>query len=1393
VTARRDEVQTARDARREGQAQAAQIAADLSALPGWLLVGDPGRLDPAEKTTADHGAELLAQLGDTHNGLLALDEELDALDGARPRSIDLFLEWTSWLEQVPDAATLLAELVPDPRRLFLGAEPRMTEATAQRIVDTIAANGGRVGDGDTFVHNAALAEDDVFDLDHTALLRLDPVVAGQALGVLLPLRLETRFRRPDDGPWTLRVRVYPDPVALAPPAPTPTRHEADLVAGCWTQSGGDLTSVAGEAAFRSLAASVGGARAAYLLRTVEVVPQGAGYAATGDYREQGIRTDTYSAALPETLSLWGDVGNGLQLLGELHPDLAAIAAQADITGAMAGLEPDRVPELWWTSYEKALEVGLAVEVEIPDGPAGPPGPEGPQLSVLLVTGLGDQDPRALFERHADRGSLGVVAPMSPTNTVAGAPAADLGRDPAVWLAVAQDGGGGTFDGLAAPLTGSPLLEGVPGADLGLLDAVSPLVTALWPALWQRRLKDVENAGIDVVAAADWAARVLCPLGPYAALRVGDVPYGVLPAVDAQGWASSPNDPPWESTLLSILRDGLQAWAAAGAAGGTAAGADVDGLLEIIGRVPTARAPGSRLLLPLDLIALLRAAAFGENPLDVVHEWETDGAAVLSLSPEPLRRYQPFGYVQPAVRGREGVREALHRYLQMSWEELAHGGHEFPDRAPFLVRLLRHSLLLTQAEVSRLDPDHWPAWKPPYLLAPEAAPEQLAADASNGGRVDQLPDYAQQKLDEQYPPDPRVLAIVRQFGDVRQAIRLLAAMDDRLLEGGALAPGVAAVLDTSSHRIDPWITAVGTRRLRRLTARGVPRRLGAYGWVDDLSPAVDPTPPTTAGLLHAPGPAQALTAAVLRDHAVHDDDARWQITARSDLIRLAAALGADVRLGIHLSEALGREIERRAGDPASVLTLRRKFPPRPEQAGRRVCDGLQVLDADPGDLPAEVGPLDDLRHALDTYGDLLVADAVHDVVSGRGAQAQESMEAAAGLGAPPELRLLRTQRQGASVRTTVLVVLQMQEAAEAADGSPVALADPALAGLLDAEVGPASAWTWTREDTSVSLDDLGLGVPDVVLNPQALLDVHAGSLLGGPPTGGTAVERRQALDRLCSLIGAQRGLPAVAGDPGDAETELRTRLAALRAAAATTVAELGAAPPVTAGARRWGLPDDPAAAVEVLRARLDELGDPATDATADGAELSERIRTLLAPVSGLPVICTGVLPATVAAPDLDRDWLEIVAAVRPALARLEAHQLHRAWPAAATAPDRLWSVPEAGAQQVVVYGPGVGAPGPTAVALLDDWGETVPSTRHTTHAAFGFDAPRARAAQAILLALPPDEQVALSADALPGIVLSTRVQAHARMAQPDRLGAWSLAVPTSMVLAGGRAGSDLVGP
>ena len=935
-------------------------------------------------------------------------------------------------------------------------------------------------------------------------------------------------------------------------------------------------------------------------------------------------------------------------------------------------------------------------------------------------------------------------------------------------------------GAAGPLTGRPRLNGVPAADLRRLDVVPHLVAALWPVLWQRWLKDVEHADA-VYELGDWAARVLSPLGPWPAIRVGDVPYGIAPAVDLAAWKPGAADAEWEQVIAVVARLLVPSWAAAGSAGGTAAGASAEQLLEVIGRLPTSRQLGSRMFLPLEIVVLLRAAINGEDPQRVVEEWEAMAAPSLGIEPRPRRRYEPFGGVQPAVeRWERSLGEILAGYLEMPAESLAYGDHDTADE-PFLARLIRHTLLLTLAEAGRLG-EGWATWRHPYELPLHEA-ERLARDTAFGTPVIELPPGAPERLAE-HPPDPRAVNIARQFDDVRIAVRELIGADDELRPEGYLAPSVAAVLDTSSHRFDPWVTALGTRRLRRLSARGAPRRIGAYGWVDDLHPSTDPTPPTAGGLLHAPGHAQALTAAVLRDHAIHDtSDPRWRIELRSDLVRLAARLGNDVRSGVHISEAIGREIERRAGEPGAVIALRRAFPARPEWAGRRVCDGQLVLAANPATLPPEVGDLSDLRRVIDTYGDLLVADAVHDIVSGRAAAAQESMEAAAGFGAPPELRVLRTRREGTSVRTTVLVAWPIRPVDAS---SPVALADPALATVLAGELGAPADWTWTAGGSTVSLADIGLGVADAVLVEPGRLERLATERLGAGPDGGTAPARRLALERLCSLLDGQTGLPEQAGDAAAAAAELRDRLAALRAAAAAVLA-VDPVPPTEV--LRWGLPDEQPAAA--LTARLDAIGPAVGDADVDAAGLAGRIRTLLEPIAGLPLVCTGTLPALTEAPALDRDWLEIVAAVRPALARLEAHQLVSPWPAAASDPAQLWSTPLPSEHHVVVYGPDPsGEAGPVGVATLDDWAETVPSTRHTTHAAFGFDAPRARAPQAVLLAVPPDEQVPLTAAALPAIVMATRQLARARMAQPDALGAWALAVPTSMVLATGPAGSEL---
>ena len=103
---------------------------------------------------------------------------------------------------------------------------------------------------------------------------------------------------------------------------------------------------------------------------------------------------------------------------------------------------------------------------------------------------------------------------------------------------------------------------------------------------------------------------------------------------------------------------------------------------------------------------------------------------------------------------------------------------------------------------------------------------------------------------------------------------------------------------------------------------------------------------------------------------------------------------------------------------------------------------------PADLADRLAPLDDV---LDTYADLLVADGVHALVTGRADLANAAMEAAAGLGAPPELRAIRTPRQATTVRVSAWALL-LAGVRRPADADPAMVADPAFAAALDAELG-----------------------------------------------------------------------------------------------------------------------------------------------------------------------------------------------------------------------------------------------------------------------------------------------------------------------------------------------------
>jgi hypothetical protein len=745
--------------------------------------------------------------------------------------------------------------------------------------------------------------------------------------------------------------------------------------------------------------------------------------------------------------------------------------------------------------------------------------------------------------------------------------------------------------------------------------------------------------------------------------------------------------------------------------------------------------------------------------------------------------------------------------------------EIPDS--LLLRLLVHAFVVGGAEIARLNLGEYGPFLEPLAVDTAVQPDPLLA----------------QRMQDFAALGPNILAA---YADQPQGQLYLAALEAlevmRGEEPTTLERAFRATLDAASHRIDPWPTGIAWRRLLDLQAQQAPAALGIYGWVD--GPLLGQRGPTNRGLIHAPSDAQARAAILLRDRAVEDTSGRSDLEIDSRRARLAQQVGEEVRQGTHLYEALGRTVEREIGDPARIKALRRHFPlykrfRNTPAAERRACDGyelLQVPATDPrltGTLPVEeLAALEPLREIVETYGDLLLADSAFHLLAGNAARAGAVMDAAAGLTEPPELHVLRTPRTGRAALSTVLTVLPAP--AVPLDG-PAALADAAVAGFLQAELDPIARpelWTWTVQldvgTSTVTLGDLGLTVAESLaltldeLNRLAVEEANGAGLAAPPPAG------RDRAERLARALGGQPAVPQdiATGAPLDdraARDELMARLVQVHRAARTLSNHLrvglGDELPrqLLHEASRWGIVPVSRAGETVqqrlrtVRAILDErikaMPPLAHLATQPADRIAQAIGALASPGGRLPILSRltraqlGLLLPTDAG-QLGTSWLEVVAAVRGRLGPLEAHQLgptpFAAWTNRPTdpwqqtlTPAEASAVPTPATALTVAYGPpGVltgGAPtDQVAVGLVDGWGETVPSTDHTSVAAFGFNAPSARAPQAILLAVTPDETRPLDGLILASIVLETRQLLRARMAGLDDLGALAAALPTIML-------------
>ena len=307
-----------------------------------------------------------------------------------------------------------------------------------------------------------------------------------------------------------------------------------------------------------------------------------------------------------------------------------------------------------------------------------------------------------------------------------------------------------------------------------------------------------------------------------------------------------------------------------------------------------------------------------------------------------------------------------------------------------------------------------------------------------------------------------------------------------LDAGRLEELMKGTLDLCSHRLDAWITSVATKRLdelRKVNPTGMV--LGGYGWVMNLKPALAqqqvPTPPgergpvflstNNPGFVHTPSLAHASTAAILRSgHLAHSGGQNpndlLAIDLSSERVRLAKWLLDGVRQGQPLGALLGYRFERRlqeAGQAKFIARFRELAPLVAKKLGpsnqpgedlaveaiaaNNVVDGLQLnklwqeTQKDSSQAPqkeqlffVKLQPMTEaekravrvelmaLHDAVDSVGDALIAESVHQVVRGNPLRAANTVESiGGGETPPPELEVVRTPRSGIALTHRVVTL------------------------------------------------------------------------------------------------------------------------------------------------------------------------------------------------------------------------------------------------------------------------------------------------------------------------------------------------------------------------------------